>query len=177
MKKIIVLMVMFFLVTGCSKNDPTNSLKEYLNNYQNYNIMVASMVNKYLKDHELTSNYLNEYQEIYEREYRSLTYEILGEEYNNNTVIIPTLINVYNLGDTEREVNLNYLNNPQDFQNNDQSLNYNKYMQYKLDKMLNTQTKIKYLINFKLILKNNKWIITELSPSDLAKINGNYLIS
>jgi hypothetical protein len=135
------------------------------------------MVNKYLKDYELASNYLNEYQEIYEREYRTLNYEILGEEYDGNTVIIPTLIDVYYLGDTEREVNLDYINNPHDFQNNNQSLNYDKFMQYKLDKMLNTQTKIKYLINFKLSLKNNKWIINELSPSDIAKLNGNYLIS
>ena len=102
---------------------------------------------------------------------------ILSEEYDNDKALITVNINVYDLSKAEEEAT-NYLSTHlKDFYDENNIFNNEKYINYKLNLMYNTNERIDYSIVFFLNKKKNNWILEQPTDSDLEKIHGIYKIN
>ncbi|MBR5662898.1 MAG: membrane lipoprotein lipid attachment site-containing protein [Bacilli bacterium] len=176
MKKIIVIILTLFLVSGCIKKDlASDVVKAYLNNYVNLTSDVKESLNKTISENNEFSD-LNKkmYKKILLRQYKDLKYTILTEEYDRDKALITVNINVYDLNKAD-EAATNYLStNLKEFYDNDDKFNNDKYINYKLNLMYESKDRVDYNIVFFLNKKKNKWVLEQPTDSDLEKIHGIY---
>ena len=178
MKKIsqvIIISVLLVFIAGCGKVAPRDAVDNFLGEYQNLSPTVIMDLEKVVSDEELTESQKDKYRSILKREYETLEYFILNEEYNDDIVSLETKISVYNLYKVQKEAS-DYLQDfPEEFQDSNGNYNQSLFMDYKLDIMANTNEKVEYTIIF-LASKdeNGNYEIIDVTESDLEKIHGIY---
>lgn len=175
MKKIIIITFVIFIV-GCSKTKTANDVvSEYLKSFHNVDSSIKDEINDALdKNDDYTKDHKKKYKEILLRQYKDLKFDILKEEYDEDSALITVDINVYDLNKAEEEA-LEYLKeNLSDFYDETNKFDNNKYLSYKLDLMKKTDYRIDYEIIFYLRKQKGKWIMEQPTEGDLEKISGTY---
>lgn len=179
MKKIsqvLIISFLFLFLTGCKKTSPRDAVDNFLSEYQNLSPTVIMDLDRVVDDEALTDAQKDKYRNILKREYETLEYFILNEEYNDDIVSLETKISVYDLYKVQKEAS-DYLNKyPEEFQDNSGKYNQSLFMDYKLDMMANTNEKVEYSITF-LVTKdeNGNYEVIDVTESDLEKIHGIYI--
>ena len=71
MKKIIALLLVVFIVTGCTLvgSKPKDSVSRFLNNYKNNSESVVKELDEYLASQDLEEETLKDYKELYLKQY------------------------------------------------------------------------------------------------------------
>ena len=64
--------------------------------------------------------------------------------------------------------------NKEDFLKEDNSINQDKYIDYKIKEMKKVTDKKKYTITFTLHKQDGKWIVDNLNERDMEKLHGLY---
>lgn len=178
MKKVLLILVVGLFLVGCScsNNTAKGAVKDFLDQYRNLSAsVIEDMDNVIEKEENLNEEQKDQYRDILRKQYTDLTYEIISEEYNENTAIVETKITVYNLGKVQKEAN-NYLNeHSEEFYDESNNYDITKFLDYKLDLMQKNTETINYTINFN-VEKNEDgiWQVSDLSQDDLEKIHGIY---
>lgn len=178
MKKVLLILAVGLLLVGCScsNNTAKGAVEDFLDQYRNLSASVIEDMDDVIeKEENLSEEQKDQYRDILRKQYTDLTYEIISEEYNENTAIVETKITVYNLGKAQKEAN-NYLNeHSEEFYDESNNYDLTKFIDYKLDLMQKNTETINYTINFN-VEKNEDgiWQVSDLSQNDLEKIHGIY---
>lgn len=175
MKKIISLVVIILLITGCSlgkdmTNTPTKKVEAYLDSYQKLDDNVLNDLDSLIEDTEYTVEQKARYKEIFKKHYSNMSYEIKDETIDGDIATV----------DVEVEVNdysriLNEDANEDDFKDENGVYSPIKYYDYQLDKLERATEKTKYTITFHLTKKDNNWVIDDLDETSMKKIHGIYV--
>lgn len=175
MKKIIILLMTTILLCACDIVDsPTLTVKGYLDNYNSLNENVIEDMESTIIKENLSSDNTSIYREVLKRQYQDLRYEIVEEKIDKNKAEVKVKITVYDLYNSRVESE-NYMNdNQQEFMNEENVFDEERYMKYRLDEMLKTKNTITHDVIFTLTKENDEWKIDEPSREVLEKIHGLY---
>ena len=176
MKKILVLLISIFLITGCNDmmNTPTRRLEEYLGKYQILDSSVLTELDNVVDNSDYSDDYKEEYKELMIKQYQNLSYKIKNEQTDGDAanVIVELEVFDYNNALTEAE---DYIDeHPSEFESDDNETSEEKIEHYKINTMKEVTDKASYTINFSLVKDNKKWVLEKITDSDLEKIHGLY---
>lgn len=176
MKKLLIILVFLFFICGCkSNNSASNVVKSYLNSFKDVDIDVEKEIDRVIyKSDDLSLDQKKLYKKIFIKQYKSIDYDIMSEEYDHDKALIRVNINVYDLNKAEENA-LQYLSEHlSEFYDENNIFDNDKYILYKLNLMYETKDRVDYEIVFFLKEKNNNWILEQPTESDLEKIHGIY---
>lgn len=177
MRKLFIIIVSVFILTGCNKQkSAVDEVKDYLNEYTSLSSSVKkSLNNVILNRKEFNEENKKMYKKIFLKQYKDLNYTILNEEYDGNKALITVNVSVYDLNKAEERA-VDYLSkNLHEFYNEKNVFDNAKYIDYKLKLMYEIEDRINYNIVFFLNYKNKKWVLEQPTEDDLEKIHGIYI--
>ncbi len=176
MKKIIAILIIISVVVGCAcTNDKaSDAVKEYLGKYNNHNPQILTELNHIMEEENLNDKQKEIYEATMKKQYKDLKYEIEEEKYNGEEAIVTTKVTVYDLYKAQKEAE-DYKNmHKEEFLKEDKSYDTEKFLEYKLEQMKKTDTRIEYTIEFKVVKKEGKWTLDSVKTEDIEKIHGIY---
>ena len=176
MKKIIPILLMFCLTLSfaCATDTASDPVKEYLGKYNNHNPQILTELSDLIKEEELSEEQGTIYESVMKKQYKDLKYEIVEEKYDGDEAIVTAQISVYDLYKAQKEAEEYKNNHLEEFQKEDQSYDADKFLEYKLEQMKKTDTRVDYTIEFNVVKKEGKWTIEKITTEDLEKIHGIY---
>lgn len=177
MKKIIIILVVLYFLTGCTNlmNTPTKKTEEFFNKYQTLNTSILNQLDYTLDEsYSLTKKQMEEYKSIMKRQYKNLLYTIKEELVDGNTAIVTTEIEVYDYVKALQNANNHLINNQDEFIEKDGQTNKEKFMDYKINQLKKESSRIKYTLELNLIKKNDEWYLEDITELDRQKIHGLY---
>ena len=177
MKKLLaVLLLLAVFISGCSlmASGPKDAVTKFLNKYKNNDQSVVNELNDYLKTEELDEETLEDYREIYLRQYSNLKYEIKDEKIDGDKATVDVQITVYDYYKTNVESGNYFTANQADFVDDDGDIDFVKYFKYKVKKMLDTTDTVDYTLTLNLSKNDDKWEIEPLTTEQLTKLHGTY---
>jgi len=174
MKKLLIFLFLLLTITGCgADNTPKKEVQKLFSNYNNLSSDLLIQLDSVMESENLTESQIKKYKEVLKRQYKDLKYKINDEIISNDTAIVSAEVEVYDLAKVIDDADEYLKNNKDEFYNNEK-LDNEKFWNYKLDKMLESNEKIKYTIDFSLTKLDGKWTLDELLESDRQKIHGIY---
>ncbi len=176
MKKLLSLIFILIILSGCGNNTAKGAVESYLKKYKTLDSEVLVDLENVVEKENLSEDAKDKYRDVLKKQYKDLAYEILDEKYEGDISYVTVKIKVYDLYQAQVDAK-NYLdNNPGEFIK-DGVYDEEKYTLYKLDKMQDTTNKIEYTITFTVSKDkddDNKYLIVQPTESDLLKIHGIY---
>ncbi len=177
MKKILLIIMTLFLLVGCETvmNNPTKRVETFLNKYQTMDSEVLKQLDETLSnDVNLTESQKKDYKDLMKKQYQNLTYTIKDEEVNGDKATVKVEIEVYDFNKAMTKAD-DYLSENQDeFTDENNNIDNEKFMDYKIKEMKNANDKVKYTIDFTLTKNNNKWQLDDIDEITRQKIHGIY---
>ncbi len=151
---------------------PVDMTLEYMKKYTKLDSSVVNNI-KYEFSDVLTESQKKKYEDIMKRQYENMSFEITEKVINETDAIITVEVIVYDFASAMSKANsyVEVYNNK--FIRGDKFDEY-AAIDYKLNSLYDYQEKVTYAINFYYYLNDDKWVLTELSDTDLKKINGTY---
>ncbi len=177
MKKIfpILLIIVLFIACNNLKATPTGQVEDFFAKYQKLDPVVVSQLDDVVNgEANLTANQRKRYREAIQRQYKNLAYEVKDEVTDGDTATVTVEVEVYDYHKALRAAQQYLADNPNKFQNTDNSFNESSYFDYRINQMMKTNEKIKYTLNLSLTKQNDKWVLDNLSEMDREKIHGLY---
>ena len=177
MKKIL-LVLMVLLLVGCEKdlnNTPTKRVEVFLGNYQSLSEEVRARIVSDVDDMpNLTEEEKESYVKLWERHYQGMTYDIKDELVDGDDATVQVEIEVSDYSKIVKD-STEYLNqNPEMFQDDLGNYSFSKFNDYKINRMSNSNEKVKYTIEFKLKKIDKKWVLQDLNDEEYLKLSGMY---
>lgn len=195
MKKIITILFVI-LLSACSlsmNNSPKTKVKELLDKYKNQDSSIITNLDDVI-DGEYEGKFRDRYKSLILNQYKNLEYKITDEVIDGDTAIVTADVTVYNYGsgidaantyleehenefykesitDNGSQITQNEENNTK---NNQKTIDYDKFLDYKLNLLEEINDRKTYSIDFTLTKENNEWILDELSDEAIKKIHGLY---
>lgn len=177
MKKIFVLFfVTLVILSGCKafEDSPTKVVNRFLNNYKNNDETVVKELNDYLETQELDDETIEDYREIYLRQYSNMDFVIKNEKIDGDKANVEVQITVYDYYKTNIASGDYFTANQADFIDDDGDIDLSKYLAYKIKKMLDTTDTVDYTLTLNLNKINDRWEIEPLTSEQLNKLHGTY---
>lgn len=177
MKKYIILVVMFLLLSGCENvsNTPTKQVEGFFNKYQILDKEVLDDLDSVLLNEEnLSEENKNKYRDVMKKQYKNLIYQIKEEEINADVATVTVEITVTDFSKILAEYQYNKENNPEIFLNDNGEYDEQIYYGKVIDEMVKAKDKITYTLDIKLSKINDKWIIDKIDSDTEDKILGVY---
>ena len=176
MKKILLLLVSLFLVTGCNDmmNTPTRRVEEYLGKYQILDSTVLTELDNVVDNSDYSKDYKEEYKELMIKQYQNLSYKIKNEQTDGDTATVIVELEVFDYNNALSEAEDYIDEHESEFVDDEDETRDEKIEHYKINAMKEVTDKASYTINFSLIKDNKKWVLEKISDSDLEKIHGLY---
>lgn len=178
MKKLALLFMSIFLLTGCTSlmNTPTDKVEEYLDKYKTVDNEIVDQLEKVVDEvGTMNSDNKDKYKELMKKQYQNLSYKIKDETIDGDKATVETEIEVYDYK-TSMDASDRYLSEHNDeFLKEDKTVDNDKFMTYKLESLEKVKDKVTYTINFSLTKdKDGKWKLDEISDTDRLKLHGLY---
>ena len=174
MKKFLIIFVLLLSVTGCGGNTAKGAVDNYLKKYRNLDSEVLIDLEKIVDKETLTKEEQEKYREVLKKQYKDLSFEVIEEEYDNDISYVTVKVNVYDLYKAQSNAYTYLLNNPDEFYNENNEYDENKYIDYKLEEMKNMNDKVEYKITFTVTKEDDKYVVELHSEETLQKIHGIY---
>ena len=109
----------------------------------------------------------------FKEHYKNLVYDIKDEEVNGNSAVVTVEIEVTDYSRALASINEYIKEHRDEFYDND-NLDEEKYMDYRLEQLSKAKEKVKYTLDINLTKVNDKWQMNELTSTDEDKILGIY---
>ena len=179
MKKILVVLLILFGLTGCGGNTAKGAVDNYMKKYRNLDSEVLVDLENLIATENLKNEQEEKYRDVLKKQYKDLSYEIVEEEYDEDVSYVTVKITVYDLYKAQSDASVYLSNNPEEFYDESGVYDVNRYIDYKLDKMKDMNDRIEYTIVFTVTKEDDKYIVEQPTNNDLEKIHGiyNYEIS
>lgn len=174
MKKILLMVVAAFFLIGCMDSKASDAVENYLNQYRNLSDSVITDLDELTMDQNLSEDQRGTYTDIMKKQYQDLQYEIVEEEYNGDKATVTAKITVYDLYKVQEDADTYMNDNMEEFYDENEVYDNDKYLEYKLKQMKDNTKTISYTITFNVIKKDNKWIVEQPDEETLEKIHGIY---
>ena len=176
MKKIMLFLLTLTIVVGCacSMRKASDAVKEYIGKYNNEDEEVLVELEKLLDENDFSLEEREKYKEVMLKQYKDLSYKIVSESYNGEEATVTTKITVYDLYQVQQEAEEYKKNHQDEFLDENNNYDKDKFLKYKLEQMRKNTKTIEYTIDFKVIKQNGKWEVKNVSTEDLEKIHGIY---
>lgn len=170
MKKILMIISLLFLVTGCNDmmNTPTRRVEEFLGKYQAIDSSVLTELDSVVDESDYSDEYKEEYKELMIKQYQNLSYKIKNEQTDGDNATVIVEIEVFDYNNALNEASDYIEEHPEEFEEEED------IEHYKINAMKEVTDKASYTINFSLVKDNKKWVLEKISDSDLEKIHGLY---
>ena len=195
MKKLITIFFVI-LLSACSlnmNNSPKAKVKELLDKYKNQDSSVITNLDDVI-DSEYEGEYKDRYKSLILNQYKNLEYKITDEVIDGDTAIVSVDVTVYNYGSGidaantyleehesefyKKDLSDNNLITPNNDENTPQTsqntIDYNKFLDYKLDLLEEITDRKTYSIDITLTKENNEWVLDKLTDDAIKKIHGLY---
>ncbi len=171
-----LLLILMLCITGCSlmSSSPKDAVTKFLNKYKNNDTAVVNELNDYLDTEDLDDDTKEDYREIYLRQYSNLKYEIKDEKIDGDKATVDVQITVYDYYKTNKESEEYFTSNNTEFLDDDGDIDFSKYFQYRIDKLLDTSDTVDYTLTLNLNKVDDTWEIEPLSTEQLTKLHGTY---
>ena len=176
MKKKLLFIIVLLLITGCSMfgSTPDTTVKNFFNKYRNNDETVVSELNDYLNSEDMDEETLKEYKEVYLRQYSNIDYKIKDTKIDGDKATVEVEIKVYDYYKTNNETSDYFNDNKDKFLKEDGDIDINKYIEYRINKLLETTDQVTYTLNLNLVKTDDTWEIEPLTNEELEKIHGTY---
>lgn len=180
MRKIIIVIVSFLLITGCSlgnmDNTPTKKVEEYLGNYQTLHSNVIESIDTIVdKEITFTDTQKDDYRDIIKKHYQNLTYTVKEETVNGDKATVEVEVEVTDYSKVLDETEAYKVTNANDFMLEDGTFDDEKFNNYKLEKLNDANERVKYTIYFSLTQDTDEeWSLDALTDSEEEKLLGIY---
>ena len=182
MKKIykaLLVIVSIFIVVGCGdmENTPTKKVEAFLSKYQNTDEEVLKQLDNTLDiDNSYSASQKEKYRDIIKNQYKNLDYKIKSETEDGNTATVVAEIEVFDLGKVIIDVDEYLSKNREEFVTDTKTdtIDAEKFLNYKLRQMEDAKEKVTYTINFTLTKKKGKWTLDDITDIDRLKLHGLY---
>ena len=174
MKKILSIVLIILIITGCGNNTARSAVESYMKKYKTLDSEVLVDLENMIKEENLSNADKDKYRDILKKQYKDLSYDILEEEYDDEVSYVTVKIEVYNLYKAESDALIYLENNMNEFYDENNNYDVDKYINFKLDRMKNTNERVNYMITFTVTKENNKYVLSDLTSDDLKKIHGIY---
>lgn len=177
MKKILLLLLTMFYLTGCETmyNTPTKQVELFLADYQTLNQDVLDDLHDVVQEEELfNSSQRERYRNLMKKHYQELIYDIKEEEINADKAKVTVEIEVKDYSKVFDMAEQELHKNPEKFQNDKGEYDEVKYLDYRLDQMEKVKDRVKYTMDITLTKEGKKWVLDELTDEQEDKIHGIY---
>ena len=179
MKKIVLMFLLIFIISGCSFNDidntPTKQVEKYLNDYQTLDSKVLSKLDSIVNQETTFSDEQKKsYRDILKKHYQDLVYKIKEETINGDRATVEVEIEVNDYTKALKEVTVHKELNKSEFYDDTGEYSELKFNDYKLKKLKENKEKVKYTIYFSLRNQDDRWILDTLTDTEQEKILGIY---
>jgi len=177
MKKIITFLLVVFILTGCTDmmNTPTKRVEEFLGKYQTMDTEVLTQLDDILEtEGTMTDEQKKEYKDIMKKQYQNLSYKIKDETVDGDDATVEVEIEVYDYHSAISEIEEELDKNQEAFLDENNNLDIEKFMNAKLEQLNNVKEKIKYTLYIDVHKKDDKWVMDNISETDLKKLHGLY---
>ena len=180
MKKIIISVFLFMSVivmSGCSLMKgvtPKDKVREFLDSYKNQDQDVIDNLEEIVSS-EYRDDYKDRYKNIMINQYKNLDYKITDEIIDGNSALVTAEITVFDLGTAISDADEYLTTHEKEFyKENENELDDDKFLDYKLDLLEKVTDKKTYTIEFSLNREDKDWKLDSLSDTDIEKIHGIY---
>lgn len=174
MKRILGLVGLIILLSGCGNMTARKAVEEYLKKYNNLSSDVLVDIEKTIDKETFNNKAQEKYRDVLKKQYKDLSYEILEEEYDNEVSYITVKIEVYDLYRVNADALIYLENNESLFYNELGEYDVNKYIDYRLEQMKKTTNRVEYKLVFTVIKEDGKYVVEQPTENDLKKIHGTY---
>jgi len=177
MKKIMFILLVVILVTGCGEisNTPTKQVEAFLNKYQTLDREVLDdLENVIYQEESFSDENRKKYREIIKKQYKNMSYKIKDEEVNADVAIVTTEISVLDFSKPLAEAREYQKSHPQEFLDLNGVYQESLYSNYVISKLEDVQEKVKYTLEIKLSKIDGKWKIDAIDDETEDKILGIY---
>ena len=179
MKKVLGILGLALVMTGCSLGDmdntPTKQVEAYLNNYQTLNSNVLTEIDALVdEENMLDEDQQTTYRDIMKKHYQDLTYTIKEETVNGDKATVEAEIEVNDYTKALSEAETYRTTNETEFFNDEGIFDETLFNAYKLDLLKNNDERVKYTIYFSLTKTDDQWILNDLTETEQEKILGIY---
>lgn len=176
--KYFLILISLFIITGCAMiSNPTTEVEKLLSKYQNSSKEVIDQLDEVMKESEsFTKEQNKKYHDLMKKQYQNLSYRIKEEIEDGNNAKVIVEIEVLNYGKALRDADMYLITNRDEFiiDNDTNTIDNNKFLDYKISLMEDIKEKVTYTINFNLEKKDKKWKVKDLNDVDILKIHGLY---
>ena len=174
MKKILSLLLIIVMLTGCGKRTPKEEVEAYLKQYRNLSSEVLVDLESTIEMENLSNKQQDKYRNVLKKQYKDLNYEITKEEFKNDVAYVTAKIEVYDLYRAQKDASLYLQNNLDEFNDETGVYDVNKYLNYKLERMQMVTDRVEYIITFTVIKEDGEYVVSQPTEIDLQKIHGIY---
>lgn len=175
MKKIFFLLISTFILVGCNMmNTPTKKVEQLLEKYQMLSDDVLNDLDYIIDGVELLQEQKETYKELMKRQYKELNYIIKEERIDGDFANVTVEIEVYDYGKAIMNADSYLTSHQEEFLNEDESINRDKFIDYKIEQMQDVKDRIKYTLDLSLTKVDDEWHIDDLTEIDRQKIHGIY---
>lgn len=179
MKKLLSVLTVMFIMTGCSLGDmddtPTKKVEEYLNNYQTLNSNVLTELDSIVNAEEtFDEDQKTTYSDILKKHYQDLTYTIKEETVNGDKATVEAEIEVNDYTKALKEAETYRTTNESEFLDEAGEFSESLFNDYKLGLLKDNTERVKYTIYFSLTRTNDEWVLDNLNETEQEKILGIY---
>ncbi len=166
------------VVTGCETNlmnTPTKRVETLLNNYITLDKKVLDDLDEtMLSDTTMTLSQKEDYRNIIKKLYQNLSYEIKDETTDGDTAVVEVEIETYNLKKVIDDANAYLQSNQNEFLDSNNNIDVEKFNDYKIGQLKNVKDKVTYTLNLTATKVDDKWILDDLTDTEISKIHGMY---
>lgn len=177
LKKIFIGITALFLIVGCGNmmNTPTKRVEEFLSKYQTQDEKVLSQLDEVIDSAgTMTKEQKEKYRDLMKKQYQNLSYKIKDETEDGDTATVEVEIEVYDYATSIKESETHLTTNKDEFLDEDDEVDDEKFMDYKLEQLDKVKDKVKYTLNFTLTKEDNDWKLDDITEIDRQKIHGLY---
>ncbi len=176
---IIVILLIIGLIIGVmrkkiSSSSPVGLTEAYLEKYNKVDKSLTSKITYPFSD-KLNSYQEQRYKEVIKNQYRKMKYNILDEYVGELDANMNVQVTVIDLKEAYDKANSYVIAHKDKFLDKDGNYDEKKAIDYKLKQLETADDTIEYSI-LVTCYKNdlNQWVLSELSPADIEKINGTF---
>lgn len=164
-KKLLLYIIPFLLLVGCSiNNTPTSKVEELFTKYQKIDDDITNNIDEVLNEQNLSETQKDRYRKILENQYKNISYQIKEEIIDGNNATVITEIEVIDL---KKSIN--------DLVFDSNIYTKETYDEEKLIRLEQAKDKVKYTLELELTKDSSeKWNLNALTNEEIKKIQGMY---
>lgn len=178
MKKILLIILSLFIITGCDdlNNTPQKQVETFFNKYQTLDKDVLNDLDNVVAEEETFNTEEREkYKAIMKKHYQNLVYKVKDYKVDGDNANVTVEIEVFDYSKTIAKTNLYLVQNSEEFENEDGTYDVIKFNDYRIKELEGVTDKVKYTLEFTLTKVDDKWQIDPIDDEIEEKIHGIYM--